>query len=339
MKQRKGICVAGNMLVDCTYPIDIMPAAGQLVPITGNPIFSTGGLLCNVAVDLARLDPGLKLLAVGRIGPDEHGEIIKEYMGKYPNIDMGGVKEDGITSFTLVMSENISHQRTFFTFGGAGDFLCGDDFDWGKIDSEILHIGYILLLKALDAPDTEYGTKMAKLLAGAKEHGIKTSIDMVSENGSRYQRIVVPALKYTDYCIINELEAQSTAGIPLRDENGVLIEANMAPVLNKLREYGVSEWVVIHCPEGGWGMAKDGILIEEKSVPLPAGYIKGTVGAGDAFCSGVLLAAQRGQSLAEGIHLGAAAACASLRCPGATEGVLTADEVLEMHKSLQAVKE
>ena len=334
MKRRNGICVAGNMIVDITYPIDVMPKSGDLVSITGEPIYTTGGALNNVIVDLARLDPALPLKAIGRIGTDAQGELVKRYLSQYPNIDTSAVIEDGITSFTLVMSENISHQRSFFVYGGSSDRFTEDDIDWDSIDSEILHIGYILLLKSLDAPDDEYGTKMARLLAHAKEHGLKTSIDVVTENGTRFTEKVIPAMKYTDYCIINEVEAQETTGIRLRDPDGSLHPENMESALIKMREFGVSTWAVIHCPEGGWGMAEDGVMVSETSVKLPTGYIAGTVGAGDAFCSGVLLAAQKKLSLAEGIHLGAAAACASLRMPGATEGMDTMEAVLQMHKAL-----
>lgn len=335
MNQRNGICVAGNMIVDITYPVDVMPKSGDLVSITGDPIYTTGGALNNVIVDLARLDPTLPLRAIGRIGTDAQGELVKSYLAQYPNIDTSAVIEEGITSFTLVISENISHQRSFFVYGGSSDFFTEEDIDWDSIDSEILHIGYILLLKSLDAPDEEYGTKMARLLARAKEHGLKTSIDVVTENGTRFTEKVIPAMKYTDYCIINEIEAQETTGIRLRDSNGTLHPENMEAALRKMREFGVSTWAVIHCPEGGWGMAEDGVMVSEPSVKLPADYIAGTVGAGDAFCSGVLLAAQKKLSLAEGIHLGAAAACASLRMPGATEGMDTLDNVLRMHTALQ----
>ena len=79
-------------------------------------------------------------------------------------------------------------------------------------DAELLHIGYILLLDALDEADAEYGTRMARLLHDAQQHGIKTSIDVVSESGDRFRRLVPPALRYTDYCIINEVEAQESTG-------------------------------------------------------------------------------------------------------------------------------
>ncbi|MBQ7566734.1 MAG: carbohydrate kinase family protein, partial [Oscillospiraceae bacterium] len=256
MAKRSGICVAGNMIVDITYPVDVMPRSGELVPITGDPIRTTGGAVNNVIVGLAKMDPQLPLQAVGRIGRDSEGELTKNYLGQFQNIDLSCVKEDGITSFTLVMSENITRQRTFFTFGGAGDKFCEADIDWDKITANIFHIGYILLLKTLDESDPEYGTKMARLLKSAKDHGLKTSIDVVTEAGDRFKKLVTPAMKYADYCVINEMEAQYTTGVNLRDDDGTLHPENMEKALKKMKELGVSTWAVIHCPEGGWGLDK-----------------------------------------------------------------------------------
>ena len=50
-----------------------------------------------------------------------------------------------------------------------------------------------------------------------------------------------PSLKYTDYCIINEIEAQCTTGISLR-ENGELQRQNMKKALEKMNEMGVAKW-------------------------------------------------------------------------------------------------
>ena len=45
---------------------------------------------------------------------------------------------------------------------------------------------------------------------------MKTSVDVVSEDSDRFARIVTPALKYVDYCILNEIEAGKTAGFKIR---------------------------------------------------------------------------------------------------------------------------
>ena len=102
-----------------------------------------------------------------------------------------------------------------FRLLGANEVFCQDDINWDKFDAKIFHIGYLLSLNALDEPDDQYGTKMARLLACAREHGLETSVDVVSEMSDRFTKIVPPALKYTDYCIINEIEAQCTTGISL----------------------------------------------------------------------------------------------------------------------------
>ena len=179
--------------------------------------------------------------------------------------------------------------------------------------------------------EQEYGTKMARLLHNVQKRGIKTSIDVVSESGNRFTKLVTPALKHTDYCIINELEAQQTTGIPLRDENNHLIEDNFPIVLNQLKKLGVSTWAVIHCPEVGYGIDENNVCHRVPSLKLPAGYIKGTVGAGDAFCAGILYAAEMGMTMQEALKLGACTAAASLSEISASDGVKTVDAVLKLY--------
>ena len=65
---RKGICVAGNMIVDITYPIEQWPKQSELTTITDGITRSIGGAVCNVIADLAKIDPQLPLEAVGKSG-------------------------------------------------------------------------------------------------------------------------------------------------------------------------------------------------------------------------------------------------------------------------------
>ena len=268
--------------------------------------------------------------ALGVIGQDAEGDFILEQLGKYRNVDLSLLGRKGATSFTAVMSDNRTKARTFFQYRGANALFDESFIDWEKIDAELLHVGYILLLDALDQEDAEYGTKMARLLAEARRRGLKTSIDVVTETGDRFQTLVPPALRYTDYCVINELEAQQITDVPLRDESEKLYPENMKEALERMKELGVSTWAVIHCPEGGYGLDEENRYVSLPSLRLPEGYIKGTVGAGDAFCAGVLYGAQKRWALPESIRLGTCAAAASLSEPGASEGVGTAEEVLKL---------
>ena len=327
---RKGICVAGNLIVDITYPIERWPRQSELTTITDGITRSVGGAVCNVITDLAKLDETLPLSALGVIGEDAEGEFILEQLGRHENIDLSLLGRKGTTSFTAVMSDNRTKARTFFQYRGANALFDESFIDWDRIDAEILHVGYILLLDALDQADGEYGTKMARLLAEAQSRGIRTSIDVVTESGDRFRTLVPPALRYTDYCVINELEAQQITGVLLRDEEEKLYPEHMEEALRKMKELGVSTWAVIHCPEGGYGLDEKNHFLTVRSLKLPEGYIKGTVGAGDAFCAGVIYGAEKGWGLAESVRLGTCAAAASLSEAGATEGMRPAAEVLKL---------
>jgi len=326
---RKGICVAGNITVDNLYSVQGLPQPGELTTIT-DVQRATGGAVCNVTIDLAIMDSSLPLTALGKIGSDSDGDFVLETLAAHKNIDLSMIKREGRTSFTAVMADAVSKERTFFHYRGANAVFCEDDIDWDKIPSALLHIGYILILDALDAEDGEYGTKMARLLCHAQERGIKTSLDVVSEAGDRFGRIVPPALKYADYCIINEIEAEQITGVKLRDEKGTLISVHLPQALEAIRGFGVTEWAVIHCPEGGYGLDQNGGYVESPAVDLPPSAIKGKVGAGDAFCAGALYAALQNAGLKEALELGNAAAAASLMQSGAVEGMMKAEDLKKL---------
>ncbi|MBQ9951464.1 MAG: carbohydrate kinase family protein [Clostridia bacterium] len=332
---KKGIAVAGNMIVDLLYPVQGLPNPGELTTISGEASRSTGGLLCNCALDLALLDPELTVTALGRTGNDAESEVIMNAMRRCPNIDLSLVKREGQTSFTLVMLDQITKQRTFYHCRGGNAAFCEEDIPWEKLNVDLLHVGYILLLDALDQPDDEFGTKMARLLHTAQSHGIRTSVDIVTETGDRTGRLAPPALRYADYCIINETEATGVTGVPLRTEDGALLTENMPLALQKMKELGVSTWAVIHCPEAGFGLDENNQFVTVPSLKLPEGYIKGSVGAGDAFCSGVLYAAWKGETLTSALELGTATAACSLSEPGSTEGVRTAVEARRLYESMR----
>ena len=127
--------------------------------------------------------------------------------------------------------------------------------------------------------------------------------------------------KYTDYCIINELETQQTTGVLLRGEDGVLHVENMKAALQKLHELGVAKWAVIHCPEIGCGMDENGNYYEFESLKLPKGYIKGTVGAGDAFNAAFLAGILEGRDLVTCGRMGGMAGAMATETSGDIEGL------------------
>ena len=154
------------MCVDVLKKIDSYPEACNLTTIQ-KVEQSMGGIVPNCNQDLAIIDPSLPLKAAGMVGNDDYGKFIIDNLNKYPNINTAGVIVKGQTSFTDVMYDSVARTRAFFQFHGVNDEFTENDIDFDKTQGDILHVGYILLMGALDEADEEYGTHMARLLANA----------------------------------------------------------------------------------------------------------------------------------------------------------------------------
>lgn len=312
--------------------VDTYPQREQLANIRSQSQ-GTGGAPYNVAIDLAKVGAKFPLSAAGLVGKDLLGTAILEDCKKR-GIDTKFLKAtaEAPTSYTDVMTEIGNGRRTFFHNRGANALWDGSDLDFKKTKARIFHLGYLLLLDAMDAPDKVYGTRAAKLLAAAQAAGLKTSVDVVSEDSDRFAKIVTPSLKYTDYCILNEIEAGKTTGFKIRSAEGKLDTVALRHAAGALLQFGVREVVVIHFPEGAFARTRKGEDFWQSSLNLPAKYIAGTAGAGDAFCAGVLYGLHEDWELSRSLLTGVCAAAASLAEPTCTGGMKPLDAVLAIAK-------
>lgn len=170
---------------------------------------------------------------------------------------------------------------------------------------------------------------MARVLADAQALGIETSLDVVSEAGERFEQIVLPALKYTDYCTLNEFEAAQVTKVPLRTESGRLLPENMQEALCSLRRAGVRKWITIHCPEGAFGLDTDDQYVCVPSEQVDPASIRSTVGAGDAFAAGLLLGISKEIPYAKTLRIGHVVAAMSMRGMGASDEITDYSSVEE----------
>lgn len=327
---RRGILAGGNWIIDQVKLIDTYPQPEKLGNIQGQSE-GTGGAPFNVLVDLAKAGAAFPLAAAGMVGRDEFGRRILAIC-KQLAIDTTHLKptSKAPTSYTDVMTERGSGRRTFFHARGANALWAGADLDFTAIRCRIFHLGYLLLLDSLDQPDARFGTRAARLLAAAQAAGFKTSADVVSEDSNRFARIVTPALKHVDYCILNDFEAGKTTGEAVRKKSGRLDPAALRRAGALLLKKGVKELVVVHFPEGAYARTRGGQERWQSSVKLPADYVAGTAGAGDAFCAGVLLGLHEDWDLRRLLETGVCLAAASLSHPTCTEGVKTLGAALQL---------
>jgi sugar/nucleoside kinase (ribokinase family) len=261
--------------------------------------------------------------AAGLVGDDEHGKWIIDVC-KANRIDTTALlrSPDAPTSFTDVMTVKETGRRTFFHARGANAQLGPEHFDFKNSTAKIFHLGYLLLLDRLDGPSATHGTVAAEVLAAASAAGLKTSIDCVSEDSDRFAKIVMPALKHVDYCIMNEFEAGRCTGRKVHTAEGKLDRAELRAAMQALLDAGVRERVVVHFPDGGVALGRDGSWDEHGSVKLPeSGYIKGAAGAGDAFAAGLLLGWHEDKPVKEQLRYGVCGAAANLSDETCTGGL------------------
>jgi sugar/nucleoside kinase (ribokinase family) len=332
---KKGITVAGNVITDVVKVIDVYPAEGNLCNIASMSR-SVGGLVCNTGITLAALDKALRVKAVGRVGDDAEGAYVVDKM-RAAGVDISRVLKTcgAATSFTDVMTDAKTGARTFFQARGANALFGPEDIDFDALDSDIFHLGYALLLDRFDAPDAKYGTVMARTLAEAQKRGIKTSIDVVSEHGDRFARLVTPALRHCDYAVLNEVESGMVSGIAPRDGQGKIIPENIEKICRDFLSKGVARCVSVHCPEAGFMMDAAGRFTAVPSLRLPQGYIKGTVGAGDAFCAGVLYSLYKGFDAERTLRVASCCAAMNLSAADSVGGAADFDTTMKLETKYQ----
>ncbi|MBI5384928.1 MAG: carbohydrate kinase family protein [Verrucomicrobia bacterium] len=317
----RGLIAGGNWIIDHVKIIDVFPQREHLANILGQSQ-GTGGAPYNVLIDLAHSGAPFPLLAAGLVGNDADGKLILEDC-KRNKIDTRCLQatDKAATSYTDVMTEKGNGRRTFFHYRGANALWKGEGLDFAKTKAKLFHLGYLLLLDALDEPDAKFGTKAGRLLSAAQDAGLKTSVDVVSEDSDRFKQIVTPTLKYADYLIINEFEAGKITGFKTRGPDGKLDTVALRHAAGALLQLGVRELVVVHFPEGGFARTRKGEDHWQSTVKVPAKLIAGTAGAGDAFAAGMLLGLHEDWDLPRCLQTASCLAAACLLDPTCTAGV------------------
>lgn len=326
-RERKGITIAGNILTDIVKTVECFPKIGMLATIT-DVTRSVGGCVPNTAIDLAKMDRSIPISVIGKIGDDEYGRYVVSQLTRY-GIDCSKIviSPDKLTSFSDVISQP-SGERTFFHSRGANAAFSPEDVDISTLNCVIFHIGYILLLDEFDKEDPEYGTVMARFLHKVQQAGIKTSVDVVSDSTADYKKKIIPALKYCNYAIINELESSMLSDLPPYDEGGKLLPENIEKTMRFMAQCGVKEKIIVHCKSAGFCYdVPSGSFTAVPSLKIPSEVIMGSVGAGDAFCAGALHGLYNHYSDRQILEFASAAAACNLFSENSVDGMRSKSEI------------
>jgi len=325
---KNGILVGGNWIIDQVKVVDAFPEEEKLVNIL-TEYSSNGGSAYNILKGMAKLKADFPLYGLGLVGDDDRGDyIIKEC--KDLGIDASRILKtpDTATSYTDVMTVKCTGKRTFFHQRGANAMLDIANFDFSSSTAKIFHLGYLLLLDKLDLVETDGETRAAKVLKSAKENGLITSADIVSEKSDRFKEVIPSSLKYIDYLFVNEFEAGMISGIKTVDDKGQILPDNCYEAAAELIRMGVNKWVILHFPTGVIAVDHEGRTLFQASIDLPEDKIEGAVGAGDAFAAGVLIGVHHNKEMNTCLELGVCAAASSLFAATSSDGITSSEECL-----------
>jgi len=330
---RSGILAAGNFIIDYVKVIDGYPAEDMLANIHSERA-SNGGGPYNVLKDLAAMGASYPLEAAGLVGQDANGDWILEDCQK-AGIDTKQLQQTQLapTSYTDAMTVASTGRRTFFHQRGANALFNEASLDFSKTNAKLFHLGYLMLLDAMDSYASPGRTRASLVLEAARQAGLSTSVDLVSTEDPRLREVTESALPYTDQLILNEIEAGRATGLVLKTSAGVDVAATLEAA-RLLLSRGVRERVVVHFVEGALAVDATGAATLQGSLQLPAGFIAGATGAGDAFAAGYLHGCHEGWSVQKSLELGVCAAAACLTDPTPSRGLRSVADCLALAREL-----
>jgi ribokinase len=257
MAKRPRIAVVGSANIDLTTFCDRFPKPGET--IFGQKFdLGFGGKGANQAV-AAKLC-GADVFMVARVGSDLFGPATIENFKKL-GIDASQVKQvQGVSSGVAPIFVEPNGQNRILVVKGANDELKPADVDAA---SATLKTADCIVLQFEIPLETVYYT-----VGFARKNGIRCIL-----NPAPGQPIEIKAVKDLDYFVPNESEAETVAGMPVKN----LEDAKKCA--QKLLGYGIRRVIITRGSNGSLLAGKDG------TEHLPAFAVKSvdSTGAGDAF--------------------------------------------------------
>lgn len=324
-----GVICGGCHLVDRAKLVGHWPEEETLAVISEETLQS-GGPGLNLAINLKRLGLALPIASVGVVGDDSDGACIREVCLRH-GLDASAlaVAKGARTSYTDAFINSQNGKRTFFHCQGANALLTPSHFDFSQTRASFLHLGAPGIHDGLDAPWGDDANGWVTVLKKARRAGLATNMECISLPPDQLAGLCRPCLPYLDSVVINDHEAGALAGVETvnggRTDLGAVKEAAA-----KLLSLGVRRMVAAHFPMG-CVIARPGEAPSfSPSVNVPPGAVVCSVGAGDAFASGLHFGLIEGWPLDRAVRLAHAAAAMCLLSFSTNEALGSADECLAL---------
>jgi sugar/nucleoside kinase (ribokinase family) len=261
------LIVCGIAVVDIiAHGLSKIAKPGELVftPIQ----LCAGGHACNVSLDLVQIGvPKHRISVVFAVGNDVLGDYLQQSLenaGLSPSIQR---VEEAPTSKDLILVRR-GEDRRFHVDPGANMYL-DPEFIMEVLKKQrptLFYIGGVGMLKRLD-------DRLVAVLKQAKVLGALTFVDVVAPYKKSWD-FLTPALEWVDILHCNDIELKA-----------MMKKDGLEDALLEMRELGVRFSIVT--------MGKKGLLarLSKTEIVMPSFEVEeiDPTGAGDAFCSGLML--------------------------------------------------
>lgn len=281
---------------------------------------SGGGSSCNFALDLRKLDPGVRVETMGLLGNDSDGDFLQALAEQAGMQCRFSRTSEAPTQVTDAYQSQASGRRTHVLFKGAGDLLSPDHFDFSWTTGRFFHLGLPGIHATMDGPWQADANGWVTVLRRAREAGLHTNMELVAADPALIRRLVLPCLPHLTTLVINDHEIGALAETRTLHDGRPLPAARRDAARLVLKK-GAMDLVVVHHMLGAHLVSRDGLAVDAPSVQVPEDARKGANGAGDAFAAGFFYGRYRGWPPGDCLRMGHATAAACLRAPGPSDAV------------------
>lgn len=263
-------------------PVETIPE-GQGSQLVEQIKITAAGTAAGTALTLAKL--GAQVRSAGAVGTDAAGDLLLSLLDRGGVDTSAVVRRSEVQTSCSVLPIRPSGERPAFHVVGANAGYGLDDVPWDAIaESSHLHLG---------GPEFLGGEIAAAILSFARERGVTTSADILTDGNPGLLEWIAPALPLLDHLLPNAEQVLGLTGA-----------ADLAAGCRTLRERGVGAVVATAGVDGALVVDSAG----ESTAPSLATEVHDTTGCGDAFSAGYLRGLSLGHTPHEAAALGNAAA-------------------------------
>ena len=312
MKEKIDVICIGAAVVD----IPLQPVNKNIFDIESYPLeriaMTIGGDAINEATVISRL--GHKTALMSRVGQDAAGNFI-----------IAACEREGIDTQSLHIDAHIDTsinvglvtedgERTFVTNRNGSLWKTNiEDVDFERFEgARLLSLASIFNSPLLD------NQALVKIFTKAKEAGLIICADVIKPRLGETLDDIGEALGYVDYFFPNYDEACLLTN-----------ESELAAIADKFLGFGVKHVIIKTGRKGCFVKTREQVM----QVPAITGITSiDTIGAGDNFASGFIMAILEGKTLEQCARFANATASIAVESVGATTGVKNRAQVEERLK-------